>query len=174
MNIRGLFCFLALAIAVSQTAGAASFSFSGNFSEDDSVQLLTLSVASTSAVTFKTYSYAGGTDAAGARIPEGGFDPVLSLFNSSGSLVRSNDDGTCAQVGMDSVSGQCFDSYLRVSLAPGSYTLALTEYDNEPLGPALANGFDHQGKGNSVRPAPPARSTTCSATREHRGGKWTS
>lgn len=73
------------------TGSAASFfSFNGNFTADDNVQLFNLSVGATSNVEFRTWSYAGGTNAAGQVIPEGGFDPILALFGSTGALFAQN------------------------------------------------------------------------------------
>lgn len=130
-------------------ARADSFSFTGTFSQDDNVQLFNFSVGATSNVLLQTWSYAGGMDAAGAQIPEGGFDPMLALFDGNGNFITGNDDGGCVLVPRDPVTTNCWDSYInRTDLAPGSYTVALTEYQNLPNDNDLADGFEQDGQGN--------------------------
>ena len=41
----------------------------------------------------ETLSYAGGTNAAGTAISQGGFKPILAVFDSTGAIVGQNDDG---------------------------------------------------------------------------------
>jgi hypothetical protein len=139
---------LALALFVgATTASADNFSFTGSFTSDDNVQLFTFSVGSTSLVTLLTTSYAGGVNAAGQTIPQGGFDPILALFSSSGALVGQNDDGD-NNVPADSVTGEHFDTFLQTTLAPGTYTVSVMEFDNFANGPNLSNGFARAGLGN--------------------------
>jgi hypothetical protein len=135
-----------LAVLASSTAIAADVSLTGSFTRDDNIQLVALTLTSPSTVTLRTWSYAGGTNAAGATIPEGGFDPYLALFNSTGLLIADNDDG--AGVPTSPVTGEAFDALIRQDLGPGSYILALTQYDNYAIGPNLANGFLEQNAGN--------------------------
>jgi hypothetical protein len=140
--------FLIVPLAFHQ-ARAGTFSFTGTFAEDDDVQLFDFSVGSTSDVILRSWSYAGGTNAAGQVIPEGGFDTILALFDGSGNLISQNDDGGCSLVAADSKTGECWDTYLEVSdLTAGNYTVAVMEYDNFAEGPTLADGFDRQGTGN--------------------------
>lgn len=85
------------------TMGAAqatpqNFSFTGTFSQDDNVQLFHFTVGDTSTVTLRTWSYAGGVNAAGQTIARGGFDPILALFDGTGVLINQNDDGGCGLV----------------------------------------------------------------------------
>ncbi len=128
-------------------ASASSFSYTGSFVTDDQIQEFVFSLSDTSGtVTTVTYSYAGGTNQANAIIPEGGFDPWLAIFNSSGALVASNDDGTCGQVGTESVTGACFDSYISEALTAGSYTLVLSQSDNSPAGGSLSDGYTRTGQ----------------------------
>lgn len=89
---------LVLALLGATAALADNFSFQGTFTKDDNVQLFTFNVGSTSTVTLRTWSYAGGVDAAGVTIPRGGFDPILALFDSTGAYINQNDDGTSAEV----------------------------------------------------------------------------
>lgn len=158
---RNLFAVGALcgAMAVSVGAHAGSFSFTGNFTQDDNVQLFNFTVGAASTVTLRTWSYAGGTNAAGAAIARGGFDPILALFDGSGVYIDQNDDGNCSFVAADIVTGNCWDTYFSAPLAAGSYTVAVMQYDNFANGPNLSDGFGRDGQGNFT-----PGYTGCSAT----------
>ncbi len=137
----------ALAAAVlamaSVSAQAANVSFIGNLAGDNAVQLFTFTLASDSSVLLRTWSYAGGTNAAGGLIGAGGFDTVLALFSGLGDaavLIGGNDDGL--GVAADPMSGLALDSLLDLSpLLAGTYTLALTQVANFANGPTLGDGF---------------------------------
>lgn len=129
-------------------AQATNLSFTGTFSQDDDVQLFTFVVGASSDVTLITYSYAGGTNAAGTVISDGGFDPILALFDSTGALIAENDDGFFPDVAIDPTTGEVLDAFLQATLTPGTYTVSITQYDNFALGPNLVDGFDMQGAGN--------------------------
>src|ERR1700722_17563748 len=116
-------------------------SYQGNFSSDDVVQIFDFNVATPGLVTLQTFGYAGGVNGAGTTIAAGGFDPVLTLFDGLGNFLVMNDDGPCGTVGMDPTTLNCFDSYISLDLTTGAYTLALTENDNLPIGPTLADSF---------------------------------
>lgn len=131
---------LSLGVLAASLASAANFSFTGSLTRDDEVQLFNFTVGSTSTVTLRTWSYAGGVNAAGTTIARGGFDPILALFNGSGALINQNDDGG-SNVPADSVTGAEFDTYLQSSLTPGTYTVSVMQYDNFANGPNLSNGF---------------------------------
>ena len=86
--------------SVAGTARAAAFSFTGTFTTDDQLEIFSFVADSTSAV-MRTWGFAGGTNAAGTLIPDGGFDPVLSLYGpdlsllpSTGLLNTNNDGGS--------------------------------------------------------------------------------
>src|ERR1700694_5566745 len=85
---------LAVLAFLAGIASAADFSFTGTFSQDDQLQVFTFKVDTPSTVLMRTWGYAGGTNAAGQMIPRGGFDPILSLFDSTGMLIGLNEDGT--------------------------------------------------------------------------------
>jgi len=129
-------------------ARADNFSFQGNFTQDDNVQLFNFTVGSTSDVTLKTLSYAGGVNAAGQTIASGGFDPILALFNGAGLKIGQNDDGG-DNVPADPVTGAHYDTFLSLpALAPGNYTVSVQQYDNFANGPNLSDGFSRTGQGN--------------------------
>jgi hypothetical protein len=136
-----------IAAAVLATSGvsalAANFSFSGNLPGDNDVAFLAFTLASPSDVTLRTWSYAGGTNAAGDLIAAGGFDPIVSLFDGAGSpaiLIDANDDGFGVPV--DPGTGNAYDSLLeRFMLLAGTYTVALSQSNNFANGPTLGDGF---------------------------------
>jgi hypothetical protein len=143
MRLHPQLSFLAGALCVGVltigNANASTISYSGTFSSDDQVQLYSYTLSQVSPVTFETNSYAAG-----------GFVPVLSLFNSAGVEIGSDGgDATCsAGMKADAATMMCDDALLTESLAAGSYTLAVSEFFNVPVGPNLSNGFLEQGQGN--------------------------
>ncbi len=138
----------AAALAIAAPAAAADFSFTGNFTRDDNVQTFGFVVGADSNVTLRTWSYAGGTNAAGATIAQGGFDPILALFDSTGALLIQNDDGGCDFVAADAETGACYDTFLTQMLVAGSYTVAVMQYNNFAVGPNFMDGFSRDGDGN--------------------------
>jgi hypothetical protein len=149
-----------LLIAGSSQAQAGSSTaacFSGNFTQDNDVVLQTFTLTASSDVSIQTFGYGGGTDACGNVIPAGGFDPVLSLFGPTGELITFNDDRDGAFdpntfLALDSLITACevpnYQGILDCSgpgpLAPGTYTVALTQSENLPLG-NLGDGFRYTG-----------------------------
>ena len=123
---------------VTGSANAADFSFTGNFEHDDEVQEFNFTVtAPMSDVTLRTWSSGGGTNAAGAEVARGGFDPIVALFDGSGNLIGQNDDnGLLLDPG-----GSALDSLLTRDLSAGNYTATITQYDSFANGPSLADGF---------------------------------
>jgi hypothetical protein len=150
------FAFIACAICISAAdLGAATFSFGGTFLIDDQHQNFVITAPS-SLVTIHTFGYAGGTNANGQLIAQGGFDPVLSLFDSTGGLtltsplVAFTDTSAFCPNGPDPSTGSCFDEELVLTtLLPGnSYTLVLTQSNNYPNGGFFGDGFSQDGNGN--------------------------
>ena len=143
--LSGLLGLSAVAAPVPTT-----FSASGTFEADDDVALIEFDVLDVPAyVTARTYSYAGGTLSDGTEVPAGGFDPILSLFEAaSGALVAVNNDGD--GVAVDPETGGAFDALWErnVPVGPGSYVLAVTQYDNFNVTGSLADGFDEEGDPN--------------------------
>lgn len=135
-----------LLFCCSSYSSAASFSYTGRLAQDDAVEIFQFNVTSSSSVTIRTFSYAGGTNQIGSLIPEGGLDPYIALFDGRGTLLTDNDDGTGVPV--SPVTNLSLDAALTQTLSPGSYTLALTQFDNFALGPDLASGFLESGAGN--------------------------
>ncbi|HUJ50421.1 MAG TPA: DVUA0089 family protein [Bryobacteraceae bacterium] len=100
-----------------------------------------------------TFSYGGGVNGAGTTIAQGGFEPYLSLFDSSGDFLASTFFGTTCPPGANTNtdSGQCFDVSLDGgTLAPGSYQIAISAYENMSFAEnsgtgTLADGFTGLG-----------------------------
>jgi hypothetical protein len=135
-------------LGVSQ-AGASSTTFTGALTGDDQVQSFPFLVTQNSQVLISTDSYGGGT-MNGITTPAGGFVPVISLFTSNGKEIASDGgDETCSgAMKADPSTHVCDDASIATTLAAGSYTIALTEFFNVPVGPNLSNGFLEQGQGN--------------------------
>ena len=145
MKKKALASAIAAGMIVSAApAQATDFSFTGNFTNPNDVALFNFSVGTESTVTLRTWSYAGGTNAAGDIIARGGFDPILALFDSTGALVDYNDDGGF-NVAADSVTGSRFDTYFSELLAAGDYTVSVMAFSNFAVGPNLSDGFDGTG-----------------------------
>jgi hypothetical protein len=136
-------CLLVFTAAV----GMAGILFQGTFAADDQVDYFRLTANSATTITIQSFGYAGGTDNA-TVIPAGGFAPELSVFAPLGAdyvLSNSDNGGHCGATGTDPVTGNCDDPYLQTTLAPGSYIVALSVWDNVPVTGNLADGFKQAG-----------------------------
>ena len=131
----------------------------GTLSEDDAVALFTFTLTYGGVVTANTLGYAGGTQLNGNVVGDGGFNSDLALFDGTGALIASNDGGSGSGADGDnpltnSAFGACStpltadstglvgDSCLDLSLAAGTYTIALTQFDNDAVGPNFSDGFE--------------------------------
>jgi len=142
LSILGL-----LLAGVSPGLAATIFNFSGAFSTDDFVQGFHYSVQNTGQVDIFTTSFATG-----------GFAPILSLFDDAGNLQFYNvgsQTNDCVNNGTDAATGACWDARLSWNSVTGTqYLITLTEDDNLPLGPTLADGFLEGGNGNFTAQPP--------------------
>lgn len=125
---------LSLAAASWMPAGATTVSYTGTFSQDDDIAIFGFSLASNGPAMLRTWSYNGGVNGAGQVVLAGGFDPVISVYDSLGNLAVFNDDG-----------GSPLDSYIEMTFAAGAYTVFLTQSDNLPAGLTLGDGFSQAG-----------------------------
>lgn len=135
-------------VALILPALGADFSFVGAFAQDDERRQFAFTLSQPGNVLIRTWSYAGGVNSTGARIEAGGFDPSLSLFDSTGLLLAANRDGGCNKVAADSVTASCWDAFVAATLPSGAYQLVLTESENMPFGPNLTDPFVYDGAGN--------------------------
>lgn len=136
---------------------STSLSYTGNLATPEDVFEVTFSLSSAQNVAIETWSFGGGTNAAGTAISGGGFDPMVSLFSGAGPSATivsvagspaadadtlSNPPfsfvGNCPPAGMVTIgtgtgSSVCGDVNLQLSaLAPGVYTLVLTDANYVP------------------------------------------
>jgi len=138
-------------------AHAASFSFTGTFTNDTDLQFFSFTLSNpTAGVALRTWSYSGGTNAAGHVIPSGGFEPYLNLYFSDGTEMNPGSSGPCtvpltgnpvANLLPDPVTGACGDVYYPTTesfpggtWAAGTYTLVLSTFANPGIGD-LSDGF---------------------------------
>ena len=165
---------LVAAFATAACAAASDFSFTGTFTQDNNVQLFDFALSAPSVVTLQTYSYAGGTNAAGAAIARGGFDPVVIVWDGAGNFVNQYDDGFIPDVNQDAVTGQTWDSFGVDLLGPGAYIVSLMQYDNYANTFSLADGFIHAGDPNFTLSLPNSGSTGFfwDDTGNQRDGHW--
>lgn len=165
-RLRVLGILLALSSDL-DAAGSISLRGALTLSDGDAndTRAYTFGVSAASTVIIQSYGYGGssgapgGTNLAGASIPDGGFDPYVSLFTGTGSsatFLASNDDGACPPATAD--GGVCADSSLSLSLGAGSYTVIVAAFDNMSLAENLASGtlgdgFTGLGNYDSLRTA---------------------
>jgi hypothetical protein len=113
----------------------SSLAATGNFVFDNDEQYFTFFLDQLSTLTVQTTSYASN---------QNGFAPNLTLFNTTTSAFIAQDDGGTAPGGCGTrgigADGFCFDAVINQTLAPGNYTLVLTEQGNQALG-GLTDGF---------------------------------
>jgi hypothetical protein len=130
-------------------------SYTGTFSEDDTVRLFNVTLTAPATLTARTWSFAGGVNGAFTTIPPGGFSPDLWIFDSGGNLLLADTPesphhaapGDCGPRPIDPGTRFCWDAYIGASLPAGSYTVALTQDGNSSDG-FLADGFSEQGNPN--------------------------
>ena len=108
-------------------------------------------VYSTTTLEAITYGFGGGTSLTGAVVSAGGLEPYLSLFDAGGNFLASTYFGTTCPPGANTAGGNCYDVSLDGgTLAPGTYEIALTAFDNMSLvengaGSNLSDGFTGLG-----------------------------
>jgi hypothetical protein len=98
-----------------------------------------------------TFSYGGGVNGNGLAIANGGFEPYLSLFDSSGNFLASTYSGQTCPTGALTYQGACLDVRLDMGVLPaGTYQIAISSYANlsfaENFGAGtLSDGFTGLG-----------------------------
>lgn len=134
---------LVLAALIAPLAHADGWSYVGSLAPTDpnDVFITSFTLLAPTAVTIQTWSFGGGTNAAGTVIAAGGFDPYVSLFSGAGAaatFIASNDDGLCPP---GHAAPACADSTLTSGLlAAGTYTLALTLPSNFSFAENIGSG----------------------------------
>ena len=151
----GLASLSLTALPAAQAQIANPTFYFGNIQQDQDVTLFTFVVTTSGSVSMYTTSYEGGLNVNGTTTSPGGYDPVLSLFDNAGNFISENDNSS-ASGPADPVTGSRYDAKLEAVLTPGTYKLALTEFDNfSKASPTngtgasnLSAGFTQQGNGN--------------------------
>jgi hypothetical protein len=138
------FSVLALLICPLACMAAEPTLFQGTFGQDDQVELFSFTSDGSTDITIQSYGYAGGT-VNSTDIAEGGFAPDATIFDGSGNEQITDTGSHCPPTGVDSVTGNCDDPYIDQVLTAGTYTLALTVYDNVSYDGTLADGFKQDG-----------------------------
>jgi hypothetical protein len=161
MRLSHLSLILGALLAAPSGFATSSFSFTGTFTYDTDVQFFEFTLQNdTSDVSLRTWSYAGGVNAAGQTISSGGFQPVLSLFMSDGTGMNPGIAGPCtvpptgnplSDLLPDPTTGECADVYYPTTGSfpggvwqAGTYIVALSEDANPSLG-NLTDGFFASG-----------------------------
>jgi len=111
-------------------AAVTTHQFTGNFNTGNDVFTYAFTITEDTLATFETFGYAGGTLANGTTIADGGFDPTLTLFGSTLPTPVISDDGDSVESRESASSEFSWDDLIILTLAPGNYTIALTQFDN--------------------------------------------
>lgn len=131
-----LTCMLVLALAV--PALALDFDFSGTMPYHNSVLYFSFVSGGVGNVTLFSSSW-----------DDGGFDPMLGLWDSAGNLIHFQDDGhtvgSTLSNGVPYTHGT-WDSYYTAGIGAGTYYVTLTAYANFNNGNNLSDGFDYDGQ----------------------------
>lgn len=114
-------------------------------------------------VDFYSFSTLGGGALFDIDAPTG-FDSILSLFDSTGTLIADNDDA-----GSEPGTGSGFDSYIgTIALAPGVYYIAVSQFANFATAHSLGGFFSltrpDSGFGGSLTPGRPVGLSTFGAS----------
>jgi hypothetical protein len=160
----GLFLAAVFLLSAPASAGPLEFlSYTGALSTPQSILEATFALTTSDTVTFQTWGFGGGTNAAGTVISAGGFDPLIALFNGVGPTATIVTDGSgnpladadnlsnppwsyvgnCPPAGTVAIgtNNDCGDDFMHVGLSAGTYTLVLSDanyipnavYDNGTL-----------------------------------------
>jgi len=158
---------LCLLAATAFGLSADSFSFTGTLNSPEDVFETAFTLTAADTVTFQTWGFGGGTNAAGQVTAGGGFDPLIALFSGpiatatmyvdgSGNPLADADNlsnppwsyvGNCPPAGTVAIgaNNDCGDDFIQTALAAGTYTLVLTDANYIPNAVfdngALSEGF---------------------------------
>jgi hypothetical protein len=125
-------------VAMGNVASATDFDFSGALQAHNDVLLVNFTTNTDTTVTLFSSSW-----------DDGGFDPMLGLWDSTGSLITWQDDGhNIGSTLSNSVSYDHgdWDSYYSQFLTAGTYTVSLSTFFNTPNGSNLSDGFAYDSQ----------------------------
>ncbi|NQD36086.1 PEP-CTERM sorting domain-containing protein [Permianibacter sp. IMCC34836] len=137
MKFRALFAAALAFVAGSASADLQDYDFNGTFSQDNDIVTLSFHIDNPGTVTIFSSSW-----------DDGGFDPIIAIWNAMGGLVQQQDDG--GNVGSTMSNGVSYthgtwDTYYSVALNAGTYFLTIAQYDNFAAGANLSDGFRYDG-----------------------------
>ncbi len=121
------------ATGVTLVAPAYGVSVIGSLDNADAIGSLPFTSTGTELI-FKSFSYNGGTNAAGTVIPAGGFSPVLTIFTASGNYLNE-------YIALE-------DLNFTATFLPGNYQAVVTAFGrffDFPTKTNLSQGFDGSG-----------------------------
>lgn len=165
MKLGSKECFAAVLLTVFACAGTmnaatvvanlgtlTSATNTGTFTNQAEVFEATFSLSSASKLTIFTTSYGGGNNLSGPAAVAGGFQPMITLYTSSGNYV-TGEQVTSPIAQTDPTSKLALDQYLfDANVGPGSYIAVLTDWLNQqpPTATNLSDGFVSLGSGGST------------------------
>ncbi|MBV9761875.1 MAG: DVUA0089 family protein [Acidobacteriaceae bacterium] len=128
------FAFCAV-IGVRANASSISQTYSGALASETgsgSVILESFTLTSASNVTIYTTSYGGGANLDGTTAASGGFQPNITLYNSTGFVVANQSPSFSPLANTDSSTGLKLDGYLQdTDASAGTYYVTLTDWQNQ-------------------------------------------
>lgn len=128
---------LALSALTAAQVNASSISqtYTGTLTAESgsgSVVLESFSLTSPSNVTIYTTSYGGGMNLNGTTTGPGGFQPNITLYNSTGFVVANQSPSFSPIGNADPSTGANLDGYLQdTDAAAGTYYVTLTDWQNQ-------------------------------------------
>ena len=165
MNLGSKQCFTAVLLTVFACAGTTnaatvtanlgtltSATNTGTFTDQAEVFEAAFSLSSASKLTIFTTSYGGGSNLSGPASVVGGFQPMITLFTSTGNYVTGQ-QVTSPIAHTDPTSNLALDQYLfDANVGPGSYIAVLTDWLNQqsPSATNLSDGFVSLGSSGST------------------------
>jgi len=140
VQLRTLFAGLLALGATTANADLQDYDFAGTFGQDNDIVTLSFTIDNPGTVTIFSSSW-----------DDGGFDPIIAIWNAMGGLVNQQDDGH--NVGSTLSNGVSYahgnwDTYYSVALNAGTYFLTVAQFDNFALGSNLADGFRYDNDGH--------------------------
>ena len=135
---------LATSLAMAAQSQALDFDFSGTFVNDNDVVRLVFTLGAPSEITIFSSSWLSGD-------PLQGFDPILAIWDSSGTLIEEQNDGENIDKTLSNgtlYSHGKWDSYYSVTLDAGTYSATIAQFANFVEGAHISAGFRFDGNPN--------------------------
>jgi len=137
MDVKAICRAFVVVALFSAAALGADFDFSGTFTYDNDVVQVNFTVNTAGNVTIFSSSW-----------DDGGFDPILAMWDAAGNLIQQRNDvliaGSALSKGVSYHYG-IYDAYLYEFLAVGDYIATVAQSDNFANGVTLAAGFRYDG-----------------------------